>query len=201
MDSQKRFVQGHAFSITSVDLKSRTLQIVNPWNTASSRHNLSFDEFFKYFGSLETTTMNIPAIKRDFGNLPFLSRDTLASHSVPGQAGYLENGQIYSYDSSRPVTVKVLGSGGSEFPVELRLHDGKMQIFYPNYRNSPSKGVVKTLDPGESVIVGRDLTPGVTRSAPDGGDVMARYQFEVHYTSDGKLYVRNISSDFPSSVV
>lgn len=69
MDPQKRFVQCHAYSITAVDSQSRTLRIVNPHDTAKLQYTLTFDDFFKFFGAVEVTSLNIPAIKRDFGNI------------------------------------------------------------------------------------------------------------------------------------
>ncbi|KKQ71864.1 MAG: hypothetical protein UT33_C0012G0072 [Candidatus Peregrinibacteria bacterium GW2011_GWC2_39_14] len=71
MDPEKRFPCRHAYSIESVDLRSETLVIVNPWNTGRLKYRITFDKFFEYFSKLEGVEFDEQKVIKKFPEVVF----------------------------------------------------------------------------------------------------------------------------------
>ncbi|MEK7545081.1 MAG: FHA domain-containing protein [Patescibacteria group bacterium] len=181
MDSQKRFYQNHAYSIESVNPNEKTVTIVNPHDTGAKRHTLKYQEFFDYFGSIESTKLNVSKIQERYGNVAFLSDSAVdaASKSVPAyQDATLHVGQYYKYPGSDTIRVSLPDALES---LDIRFRNGKAIVSF-------GSNELKSLRPGETFTMGRSIDPTLSQS-------VSRDHLEIRYGENGNIYLRNIGGN------
>ena len=86
---KKELMSGHQFMIDNIDVKNKTVGVVNPWN-ASNVVTLSFDSFNKYFGGKFEVVDVSKTVKNS------LTKDLLDKVAQVGIKDKAPNGRLYN---------------------------------------------------------------------------------------------------------
>ncbi len=140
-DSKLRFPTAHAYSVTAVNPKKRTVTVVNPHGTKKQTYELSYKEFFQYFTEINFAKLDPSKIQ----GLDFMKEDHL--EAVFKEKLMPSLSYKYSLDSPKDVYLS------QEYMIRCSLSaDNTMNVYLGNG--------FYTLHPDQEIIVGRDSIGG-----------------------------------------
>jgi len=163
MDPQMRILGKHAFTVTKVDAKNRTVTVVDPHDTRGKQITITYDEFSSYFSSIYEIRLDQQKIEARYGETRFAGAMYLrGKHGEP-----LNNETRYRYSigdkkleiksETRPGNGDVLkvaydGENGiitveSEVDGVVRVGQGREYIF-----ESSNDILVRNIGNGEVLI-------------------------------------------------
>ncbi|MBI2336055.1 MAG: hypothetical protein HYU97_04765 [Deltaproteobacteria bacterium] len=143
MDKARYFVQQHAYVVTQVDAKDRTVTVINPHDTGKE-HIMSFDDFYKIFSRVEIARYDRAAMRTYLGDVYLLQ----GGQRVEGIEGRLQHRVTYHYSLDATQGLRVSLDG---YEVQIYRKGRKLIVLGSGLPVSLREGI----SPGGEYVLGR----------------------------------------------
>ncbi|HBB02854.1 MAG: hypothetical protein US89_C0007G0037 [Candidatus Peregrinibacteria bacterium GW2011_GWF2_38_29] len=178
MDSEKHFPCRHAYSIESIDVRTQTLVIVNPWDTEGLKYRITFEKFLHCFGTLEGIELDEKRVTNKFSGVIFHgdSVDLDEERNLKPGIRYV----IRGLEKAKMIV-------GSEQNVELIVNeDGDLEIHIPGI-------ATQTLKKGEKF--------DITKKSMGGNEYISGNHGAIKYIGNNEVEIKDNYSTNGTAVV
>ena len=175
MDKARYFVQQHAYVVTQVDAKERTVTVINPHDTGKE-HVMSFDDFYNIFSRVELARYDRAAMRTYLGNVYLLQGD----RQVEGIEGRLQHRVTYHYRLGTKQALRVSLDG---YEVQMYCKGNRLVVLGRGLPVSLKEGI----SPGDEYVLGRLVSDQLPAS-------VSRRHLRIAFHHDGTVALEDLAS-------